>query len=486
MPNKDVPITYRKSFLASYIMSDDRIKEVYTKLKNKLMSIDSMKSRISWFYDAFNVGRINFAKIRIRGKYLALYLNLEPSEYPINIYHQEDVRERRRYKDTCFKIHVKSNRTLKYAFKLIDDEIYKFNLTTHDIPNENYYLNYESEEPLVERGLIEIVENHPKQELFTYKAENILEGETIRKNEYHEQNKQIRFVDGSKVFVKERKSFEAKLIQSSSSCKNYYEVIKNALLVYTKVKSRISWKYESFTLGVNKLAKMQVRGKYLVLFLNLDKTKIDDKRIEDGTKLKQMVDTPIMLRIKDDSRLDFALELIQMLKKRYNLEEGFIKENQKYIYDFESNNDLIDKGLIKVYAKFGDYTNPEEALMGNEILSKKNNNFPVYKETKCFTLQIDENNNFVEKEEIVTTLLEGERDIIYLDEIEKNFNDGDTVSLETLKKKGMLMCDCLFYKIVYRGGYFTKKLDIIATVVSPSVQKIIIEAGSNVTIKVGD
>ena len=123
---RDVPITYRKSFLAKYILSDDRCKEVYTKLKNKLMSIKGMKSRISWFYDAFNIGRLNFAKLSVRGKYVALYLNLNIDDYPENIYHQEFVGDRRRFGDTSFKIHVKSNRTIKYAFKLIEDEIKKF------------------------------------------------------------------------------------------------------------------------------------------------------------------------------------------------------------------------------------------------------------------------------------------------------------------------------------------------------------------------
>ena len=125
---KNVPITYRKSFLAKYILSDDRVKYVYNTLKNKLMSIFGMKSRISWFYDAFNVGRINFAKLSVRGKYVALYLNLNIEDYPQNIYHQENVTDRRRYKETRFKIHVKSNRTIKYAFRLIDDEIKNFNL----------------------------------------------------------------------------------------------------------------------------------------------------------------------------------------------------------------------------------------------------------------------------------------------------------------------------------------------------------------------
>ena len=66
-------------------------------------------------------------------------------------------------------------------------------------------------------------------------------------------------MDGSKVFVKERRSFEAKLIQSSSKVQEYYSILKNTLLSYIKVKSRISWKYDAYSIGKIKLAKMQIR-----------------------------------------------------------------------------------------------------------------------------------------------------------------------------------------------------------------------------------
>lgn len=480
---KHVPITYRKSFLAKYILSDDRVKYVYTKLKNKLLSIDKMKSRISWFYDAFNIGRLNIAKISVRGKYVALYLNLNTADYPENIYHQEDVSDRRRYKDTSFKVHVKSDRTIKYAFRLIDDCIKKFDLKTNSIPNENYYLNYEDEEPLVKRGLIEIVSNNyvysPKEQI---EIDNYVE----KDDEYTTKiSNDIIFVDGSKVFIKERKSFEARLIQSSKTIQNYYSSIKNKLLTFTNVKARMSWKYETFFFKRIQLAKLQIRGRYLVLCLNLDLSKYKkDRNIEDASKYETFKETPCMIRLKDDSKLEYALELIQSLKRRFLLEEGFIKENHSFTYQYASDDDLVKKGLIKVYAKFGDYQSKEEKVLGDEAFSKKKNNFPVYKEERRIVLSVDENNNFIEKEEIVKIPLDGERTIVNLDVICDNFNENDTITIEELKKLKLIPASIQYFKVIYRGGNITKKLNIIAQSCSPMALKVVESAGGTISIRV--
>ena len=45
------------------------------------------------------------------------------------------------------------------------------------------------------------------------------------------------------IIIKYKKSFTAKLIQSDDEVKSYYSSLKNELLSYDGVKSRISWKY---------------------------------------------------------------------------------------------------------------------------------------------------------------------------------------------------------------------------------------------------
>ena len=486
---KAVPISYRKSFLAKYILSDDRCKEVYQKLKNKILSIEGCKSRTSWFYDAFNIGRINFAKLSVRGKYVALYLNLKIEYYEENIYHQEFVGDRRRFGDTSFKIHVKSNRSLKYAFKLIDDEIKNFDLKTGKIPNENYYLPYENELALIQRGLIKL-SDVKVDGLDRYNVEESLAFdpyESKRKDDKFTEDytKQVIFVDGSKVFVKERKSFEAKLIQAPIEVQNYYSIIKNQLLSFKKVSSRTSWKYESFNLGRTKLAKIQIRGKYLVLYLNLDLKKYPERRgYEDASKYKLFEDTPLSYRVKNDKRLEKALELIQDLKKRFLLEEGFIKDNHEYSVGFEDSDELKAKGLIKVYAKFGEKGNKELEDLESKILSRRKNNFVVYKEEKRLMLSIDANNNFVQKEEIVKIPVDGKKEIVYLDVLEQKFNENELINLASLIEKGLIDQDTDFYKVIYRGGQLKKKLNIVASAESQAVKKIVEEQGGSYKVEV--
>ena len=508
MAKREVPITYRKSFTAKYILSDDRVKYVYETLKNKLMSIRGMKSRISWFYDAFNVGRINFAKLSVRGKYVALYLNLNVNDYPMNIYHQENVTDRRRYKETCFKIHVKSNRTIKYAFRLIDEEIKKFNLKAKKrLPKENYYLPYEEEIELVKRGLIKLEPIKPpkRSEQLYMDLSDIILSEDLKsmpieeikpienteiEPEIEEKTKNpIIFVSGNKVFIKERKSFYAKLVESDDFVKESYSKIKNKLLSFTRIKSRMSWKYEAFSLGKIKLSKLQIRGKYLVLYLALDtsKYKLSKVKSEDVSKYETFSDTPLMIRLKDQKRIDIALNLIDDLRKRFLLEEGFIQEEINYAEELKDRESLVEAGQIKTYAKVDDFTEEELKQIKKEYEDAKiNKKFPVYKEEQVLTITIDDNNEFVETFETVRVPLEGERDIIFLDQINDNFKNGDIVDLNKIKAKKLLKESIKFYKVMYRGGTFKKKLAIKAQAFSKAAEKVITNNGSTFIIEVED
>ena len=67
-----------------------------------------------------------------------------------------------------------------------------------------------------------------------------------------------------------RKSFMSKIILASDHTKDYYKDIKNKLLSYKNMRARTSWSFESFNSGRSKMAKINVRGKTLVLYLALE------------------------------------------------------------------------------------------------------------------------------------------------------------------------------------------------------------------------
>ena len=115
-------------------------------------------------------------------------------------------------------------------------------------------------------------------------------------------------------------SFSDKLSQSAPEVINYYNEIKNELLSYNKVKSKISFRHESFRLGMPIVAKLKIRGKSLYLFLALDPNDYKDTKykIKDMSELSNSKDVPTMYKINLPRRVTYAKELIADLMKKYN------------------------------------------------------------------------------------------------------------------------------------------------------------------------
>ena len=146
--------------------------------------------------------------------------------------------------------------------------------------------------------------------------------------------------------IKYVKSFTAKLSQSDSKTKNYYNVLKNYVLSYKKVRSRVSWHYDAINLGREYLLKFAVRGNTLCLFLNLDAKKLDNKYKIEKAKGKKFEDVPVLYRIKNDKRCVYAKQLIDLVMSNYNLQKG--KEfTDEYRIPYQNTKILIAKGLIK-------------------------------------------------------------------------------------------------------------------------------------------
>ncbi|MCL1817870.1 MAG: 50S ribosomal protein L15 [Spirochaetaceae bacterium] len=71
---------------------------------------------------------------------------------------------------------------------------------------------------------------------------------------------------------------------------------------------------------------------------------------------------------------------------------------------------------------------------------------------------------------------------VNLDIIEKKYSDGETVSLETLKEKGLVKKRVTHVKILSRGD-FTRKLTFAVPLLSAATKEKIEKAGGTVTVK---
>lgn len=146
-----------------------------------------------------------------------------------------------------------------------------------------------------------------------------------------------------------RRSFMAKLIQSTDDRKKYYSEIKNELLSYSSVKARCSWNLETFNKGRTNLAKIAMKGKTVCLYLALEPSDFIDTKyfytdLSDKTQFRTV---PMMVKIKSNRAVKHAKELIEALAARHELtkSEEFVPVD--YVMPYQSTEDLIREGLIK-------------------------------------------------------------------------------------------------------------------------------------------
>ncbi|MDE7400881.1 MAG: uL15 family ribosomal protein [Clostridia bacterium] len=272
------------------------------------------------------------------------------------------------------------------------------------------------------------------------------------------------------IVIKYSKSFEAKLIQSGEETKRYYSELKNCLLSYKGVKSRLSWKWETFRSGRKALAKLRLRGKTLSLALALDPAAYDGTKyhVDSLAETKAYAETPCLYRIKNDRRLKYAKELIDDVMRANALTVGLIAENADYAaqYPYETTEALIERKLIKVLTD-------EEAQSGTM--------FKPADIRKSVTVQ--EADSLI-KDEVAELLVEkkgGVSDrtktgIINIDTLSKNFEDGETVTLAEIKKRVSGFGKVTYLKVLARGT-LDKKLTVEADSFSLQAVKMIVLTG---------
>lgn len=110
--------------------------------------------------------------------------------------------------------------------------------------------------------------------------------------------------DESSTFVTEGvervrydRSFKAKHIQMKDESKEWYSTLKNELLSYQRVKSRLSWRKETFRIGRMPLARFVIRGKTLCLLLAIEPSGLQGTKftVDDVSAVASTADTPCQI-----------------------------------------------------------------------------------------------------------------------------------------------------------------------------------------------
>ncbi|MBO5879202.1 MAG: hypothetical protein J6Q68_01450 [Clostridia bacterium] len=153
-----VHVRYRTSFTSRLIQSEAPIQDYYTAVKNHLLSYKGVKARTSWNFESFNKGRIQCAKLNVKGTAFQVYLALDPKEYNDNKYYFTDVSDKPKLGDVPMMLKVKSERALKYAIELIDEVMKKNGIVkAKEAPAVDYHMPYETTEALVDKGHVKVI-----------------------------------------------------------------------------------------------------------------------------------------------------------------------------------------------------------------------------------------------------------------------------------------------------------------------------------------
>lgn len=213
-----------------------------------------------------------------------------------------------------------------------------------------------------------------------------------------------------------RLTFEEKTTLASDEVKNYYNEVKNYLLMY-RAHARLSKKCESFRYK-GLLAKVAFAGKTLKVNLAIDPKTLEETKyhFKDRSDKKQYQLVPTQIKIKSDRGLKYFKELVDMM-----MEGREVKPKRRFeTTDFTAL--LIPDGHAVLYTL--GVTN--DHLVDIMDVSNIPNDLPVDLVYHIPTINGDD--------------IEGmkEENSIYLDTLCKHFNDGDIITLDILKKNNIL------------------------------------------------
>ena len=291
------------------------------------------------------------------------------------------------------------------------------------------------------------------------------------------------------ILIRYDKSFTARLIQAEDDVRDYYNELKNELLSYMGVKSRISWKYETFRKGRKLIAKLKIRGKHVTLYLALNPADYMDSKykIDDVSDVKVNADTPCAYAIKNDRRCRYAKELIAKVMGDNEIEK-WEKDNVQYTdnYPYDTTEHLIERKLIKlVYSKKGEVG--EEIITIEQLHAILQEEPEQVVEEPVHAVTVEEAHVLMTDEQASHSVEQGTRyadkskpAIINVDTLSQYFHAGEKVTLEEIKKRVPGFGKKVTYIKVLARGSIDKALTVEADEFSLDAIKMIALSGGTV------
>lgn len=116
------------------------------------------------------------------------------------------------------------------------------------------------------------------------------------------------------------KNFAEKLLHADYDIIKRYDELKNYILKFKGIKSRVSNDFDSFNMGRTQLFKLGYSTKSLKLFLNLDYAKVETRlKCKDAGHKKAYAQVPVFLRIKSPRAMRNAIYLINQVIEKFGI-----------------------------------------------------------------------------------------------------------------------------------------------------------------------
>ncbi len=310
--------------------------------------------------------------------------------------------------------------------------------------------------------------------------------------------------EGNHIDIRYSRSFISNVIQGDETMKEYYSELKNHILSYEGVKSRLSWKFDSYNRGRDQLFKIKIRGKTICIYLALDPNDYDvSKYHHESIDAKIFEDVPMLFKIKSGLGLRKAKQLVDDTMAKFEIPQA---EKPKYVdyvakYPYTETEELVQQKLVKVLVSDGNVIakadkNADDADEEGDSIQNKAEEVieaaPAVEKVEEIhiveSVSADEADSLV-ADEIVDKTVESDveyvskddtkKDIVNVGELSDVYEAGDVVDLKSLKEKGIIDPKTKTLKVL-ASGTINKPLTVKAHEFSETALKMIVLTGGKV------
>lgn len=254
---------------------------------------------------------------------------------------------------------------------------------------------------------------------------------------------------------------EKRFERAPESVRFYYSQLKNELLSYENVKSRMSKKFDTFSIGRFTVAKLTVKNDVVKLYLALANDTIDTKYYTEDVSNSEIYDqTPTLHNVKSKRGLKYGIELINEIMSSIGYQKVADYEPVDFAAEFApvpvSTKKQYIADLMKEQVSVDDCKSIANDLAYDMIDIVKSDKYTINKFYQVNKFRM------------------------YTDDLMHWFEDGEVVTIEKLQEKGALpVMDNLFLEI-YGRGIIDRKLIVEAHSYDMKAVKMILLADGEV------